>query len=87
MAPITSNEADNDVVGNVFNNEVGTAKNQAPNLEVLIVLATQSVYMQKDLINRVLAIERVLKTNKKYLSLGEGELYPRMTNKEREKSS
>ncbi len=60
MAPIARNQADNDVViGNVVNNEAETAKNQAPNLEVL--LATQTVYMQEDLISRVLAIERMRK--------------------------
>jgi hypothetical protein len=36
LVPIARNKADNDVViGNVVNNEAETAKNQAPNLEVV----------------------------------------------------
>jgi hypothetical protein len=86
MAPIARNKANDDVViGNVVNNEAVTARNQVPNQEVLIELATQTVYMQEDLINRVSVIERMLKTNTKYLSLGEGDLHPRMMNKEGKK--
>jgi hypothetical protein len=88
MASIARNQADNDVViGNVVNNEAGTARNQARNLEVLIELARQTVYILEDLIDRVSAIKGIPKTSVTYFSPREGELYPRMTNKEREQSS
>jgi hypothetical protein len=69
MAPIIRSKVNNDVVGRVVNNEVGIARNQSSNLEALTTLATQTVYLLEDLINRVSAIERTLKTNTKSLSL------------------
>jgi hypothetical protein len=71
MARITRNKADTDVVQNIANNEVRTVRNQAPNLEALIALTTQTVHMWEDVINKVLVIEMMLKTNTKYLSLRE----------------
>ncbi len=53
----------------------------------MIELATQTVYILEDLIDRVSAIKGIPKTSVTYFSPREGELYPRMTNKEREKSS
>jgi hypothetical protein len=75
MACITRNKADTDVVQNIANNEVGTVRNQAPNLEALIALTTQTVHMWEDVINKVSAIEMMLKTNTKYLSLRERDLH------------
>jgi ribosomal protein S30 len=83
MAPITRTKADEDAIEDVVNNKAGTVRNQAPNLEALI--ATQIVYTLEDLINRVLAIEGMLKTSTMCFSHKEGELCPRMTNKERER--
>jgi hypothetical protein len=54
MASITHSKIDKDVVENVVNNEAGTARNQDPNLEALLALATQMVNILEDLINRVL---------------------------------
>jgi len=54
MASITHSKADKDVIENVVNNEAGTARNQDPNLEALLALATQMVNILEDLINRVL---------------------------------
>jgi hypothetical protein len=49
LVPIARNKADNDVViGNVVNNEAETAKNQAPNLEVLLATQTAIERMRKD---------------------------------------
>jgi hypothetical protein len=68
MVPITNSKADNDVVGSVVNNESGSVRNQGPNLEALIALATQMICLLEDLIHRVSAIKRTLKTNTKFLS-------------------
>lgn len=42
MTPIIRSKVDNDVVGSVVNNEVGTPRNQAPNLEALTALASSN---------------------------------------------
>lgn len=68
MAPITRSKADKDVIENVVNNEAGTARNQDPNLEALLALATQMVNILEDLINRVSAIEGMPKDSMMYFS-------------------
>lgn len=70
MALITHRKADKDVTENVVSNEVGTARNQDPNLEALLALATQMVNILEDLINRVLTIEWIPKTSMTYFTLG-----------------